>query len=163
MTIKYLFYTLVMGAIFKVYNFQDILTYKLLLCKLYICAYLFDNEIKINVGKIIINQNETSIHEINETIDLFNDDSFIHNLILYDTDKSFYKILSTSKKGCDDIKCCAIYVKPLNMSENNDTIFESHIFDLKRNYVAYSFKKHKSYLTVFFYKFLLCGGGKNNI
>ena len=47
---------------------------------------------------MLISQNQTSIYEIDEAIDLFNDDSIIDNLILYDTDKSFYKILCASKR-----------------------------------------------------------------
>ena len=48
------------------------------------------------------------------------------NLILYDTDKSFYKILCASKKDNNDIKCCAIYIKPLDVSENNAITSENN-------------------------------------
>ena len=57
-------------GILKEYNFQDILSCKLLLSKYYICAYLLDNKIKINVAKMLISQNQTSIYEIDEAIDL---------------------------------------------------------------------------------------------
>ena len=40
-----------MRVIRRPYNFQDILSCKLLLSKYYICAYLLDNKIKINVAK----------------------------------------------------------------------------------------------------------------
>jgi hypothetical protein len=146
----FFFYYLDRRGILKEYNFQDILSCKLLISKYYICVYLFNNEIRINVEKIIINQNDTLIYEIDETINLFNEDSVINNLILYDTDKSFYKILCASNDN-NDIKCCAIYVKPLNASEN--TTFESDICDLKPNYEASTFKKHKCYLTIFNYEF----------
>ena len=158
----FFFYYIDKLAISKYYNFQDILSCKLLISKYYICVYLFNNEIRINVAKIIINQNDTSIYEIDETINLFNEDSVINNLILYDTDKSFYKILCASNDN-NDIKCCAIYVKPLNASENDDTTFESNIFELNPNYEASTFKKHKCYLTIFNSEFLLCCGGENNI
>ena len=156
-------YTKLRDWIRKEYDFGNIISCKLIISKHYICAFLLNNNIKIIIAENRGDNLYLNLYQINERIELFNNNSIIDNLILFDTDQEFFKILCTYKNDNNSIKCCIINVKPQQNLQTNSITFEIEIFDLKQNYEVSLFKKHRCYFTKFNSEFLLCCGGENKI
>ena len=141
----------------------DIITCKFLKNAKYICAYILSNEIKISI--IINGKHRISSINLNFSKQFeFNDgDSDIGNLVLFDTDKEFYKILCAYRFETNYSKCCVIYAKISWNSENKSYIIENDIIDLKEKYETILRINHKCYITEFNSELLFCCGEGNII
>ena len=133
----------------------------------YVCAYFLNNILKVSnimLKYISTSRKQLEILESKQVDECQNFD----NLILYDTDKEFYKVLCCSKKITKEKKCIAIYAYFVHYYDqyNNNNNYIEHDLQLKNLKTSYTIslsQTHECYFNDFYNEFLLCCGKNNAI
>ena len=146
----------------KIENIREQISCKFIRSSRYVCSY-FINE-KMYVSSIILryisrDQSQLTILENIEVEECNNYD----NLILYDTDEEFYKILCCTKKITKEKKCSIIYAEVIVYLFITSITKNLNLIELNTDYTVSLFKTHNCYLNCFKDEFLLCCGESNNI
>ena len=86
-----------------------------------------------------------------------------NNLILYDTDKEYYKICCATKVGNSKAKCLAIFASAYYYSYLQRFDINQEMIDLKKGEIGIHPEKHECYMTGFYAEFLFCCADKKII
>ena len=160
---NYLYFNYIGGNDYKINidNIGDNISCKFLRSSRYLCAFFQNKKIKICIINLIYVKRKMNELKIFETKELENDSEY-DNLILYDTNKEFYKIFCAIKTGNSQAKCLAIYAKDVYDSFHSFDI-EEKMINLVNDNQEVSKEKHKCYMIRFNSEFLLCCADKTTI
>ena len=142
-------------------NIGEQISCKLIRGSRYACSYFVED--KIYVSTLLLKYKSSSDRELTILQKLQINNQNYDNLILFETDHYYYKILCYSKKTNNEIKCNIIYTFVeyyvlLGTISKNLELKNSYSFNKDSLY-----KTHECYLSIFNGEFLSCCGGKNNI
>ena len=141
-------------------NIDDLISCKLLKGSIYICIYSIDSNIMIAIlaltcPVILFGSVELKLLYTNEVTDF----SGYQNHILYDTSKSYYKILCAKSKDTNNIECMAININILYRLFLTQPSIELKLIKLNNNYHAYfSYIEDNCNYTKYNSEYLICCG-----
>ena len=153
----------------NIYSINSNHIWEQIFCKLikstsYVSAF-FPNVI-LNIFTIVLEYTSTNIRKLTiiESIKVEQIPNY-DNIILYDTNTEFYKILCCGKIITNNKKCNIVYseVKNDNQNDNYVIISELNLTDINRNYDVSFTKNHEGYFHVFNDECFLCCDDDNII
>lgn len=146
------YYTISMG------NIDELYSCKLLKDAIYVCIYSNNNNIKIIILAFICPLLGNKEIKLLYSKDASSFNGY-QNSILYDTSKSYYKILCAKPKYINSIECLAIYIDVTYKLLLTQPSIDVQLIKLNNNYRLYfSYNENNCNFTTYNSEYLICCG-----
>ena len=140
-------------------NIDDSISCKLFKDSIYICIISSNDKIILTILAhicLLFSEEMQLIYSIE-----INDFKGYKNFILYDTSKSYYKILCAKSEDINNIECLAIYVEIKYSLFSLQPTINVKFYNLNNNYYLYfSYKEDNCNFTTYNSEYLICCGKK---